>query len=378
MSSGYDIYQQVFCLSLAIDTAWDKIGDASSLETILTTNIGTLLANSEFNNGDSWSLVWGPVVWQAPGSQVVDQAMAVCYNATRNFYVVPISATSPCSAYDIFFEDLAAPANFMIPFPNGGPGKVSAGNSAALQVLMAMQSGGQTLSGFLGGLTNTSDTVAFCGHSLGGGLTPLLAYATFPGGTSGSGWKAVYTYPTAGPATADQDFATAYSAAFPVVAGSGYQMWNANQNNAYDIVPNAWSGLSTAPGISQIVAGFDAKTNAMFYTDFSIGAEVAVLQTLATTIAQGTTGANPYVAVNCNQLFSGPRDNGKLTSNAMLESEILYQHTVAYSVAFGVTSLFPDGVIRAMIQPPLLTLVSGVKGAGAAAAASCEELATAD
>jgi hypothetical protein len=376
MSSGYDLYQQVFCLSLVIDTAWDKTGDVSSLETILTGNINTLLSNAEFNNGDSWSLVWGPVVWQAPGSQVVDQAMAVCYNSTQNFYVVPISATSPCSAYDIFFEDMASPANFMLPFPNGGPGMVSAGNSAALQVLLAMQSGGQTLSAFLG-TPNPNDSVAFCGHSLGGGLTPLLAYALFPKGTSGSGWKNVYTYPTAGPATADQAFATAFSAVFPIVPGKGYRMWNANQYNSYDIVPNAWSGLPTAPGISQIAAGFDKDTKAMFYTDFSMGAEVAVLQTIATTLAEGTTGANTDAAVNCNQLFSGPRDNGKLTSNAMLESEIAYQHTVAYSQAFGVTSLFPDGVIRAMIQPPLLVLVPGVAGAGANATASNEELAPA-
>jgi hypothetical protein len=365
MSSGYDIYQQVFCLSLVIDTAYDQKGSASFLEGILQGNINSLLGNSQFNNGDNWSIAWGPVVWQAPGSQVVDNAMAVCYNATQNFYVVPISATNVYSAYDIFFEDLAAPANFMLPFPGGGAGNVSAGNSAALEVLLTMECGGSTLSAFLGGLTNPNDSVAFCGHSLGGGLTPLLAYALFPKGTSNSGWANVYTYPTAGPATADQGFASLYSAAFPVT-GSGYQMWNANQYNSYDIVPNAWSGQMTSPGIAQIYAGTSQTTTAMFYTDWTMLGEVAVLQTLATAIAQGTTGANPYVSVNCNQLFSGPRDNGQITSNTMLESEILYQHTVAYSQAFGVSDLFPDDLVKQMIKPSLQVLVRGVAGAGAA------------
>ena len=54
------------------------------------------------------------------------------------------------------------------------------------------------------------------------GLTPLLAYTLYPKGSAGSGWANVYTFPTAGPTTADAGFATglrliAHLAAFPAL-----------------------------------------------------------------------------------------------------------------------------------------------------------------
>ncbi len=315
------------------------------------------------------------MVWQAPYSDVVDQAVAVCYNSSQDTYVVPIAATNPNSPYDVFFEDLAVLAPYMRPFPVSGAGNVTVGNSVALDVLLAFETGGTTLQQFLASKLDANATLVFSGHSLGGGLTPLLAYALYPTGTSGSGWKAVYTYPTAGPTTADAGFATAFNAAFPIVPGNGYQMWNANQYNAHDIVPNAWSNASAAPSLAQITSGIFSWTSAMFYTDLTMSGEVAVLRTIAQALATGSGGTNPYTAPNANPLFTGARQEGQITSNTLLAEEILYQHTVAYSEAFGVTALFSGDKLTATIQPPLLALVRSVAGTSDAAATARAEAA---
>lgn len=371
MSVCTTIQQQVYCLAIKICAAATQTGDSTTLETYLETELEALLGNADFNNGDDWTIAWGPAVWQAPFSTFSDQAVAVCYNSTQNTYVVPISATNPNAPYNVFFEDLAAVPHYMVPVPGGNAGNVTVGNYAGLQALLSLESGNQSLADFLSGVAGTSDDLVFCGHSLGGGLTPLLAYTLYPKGTSGSGWGNVYTFPTAGPTTADAAFASAFNTAFPIVTGSGYQMWNANQYNAHDLVPNAWApGDGTTPGLAQITSSVISWISAMYYTGVEMSAEIATLRTIAETFAGGS--ANPFVACNNNNLFTGPREYGQITDNATLEKEILYQHTTAYNVEFGVTALFDDATVQATIQPPLLPLVRGVRGVGSAVAAANE------
>ncbi|NYT42807.1 hypothetical protein HZY97_18685 [Sphingomonas sp. R-74633] len=337
------------------------------MTTYLQTELDALVGDADFNNGDDWQIVWGPAVWQAPFSDYSDQAAAVCYNSTQNFYVVPISATNPNSPYNVFFEDLGAVPFYMVAGP--GTGKVSVGNSAGLQALLSLEAGGAGLADFLKGVASSADDLVFCGHSLGGGLTPLLAYALYPGGTTGSGWGNVYTFPTAGPTTGDSVFAAAFNAAYPVVdAGGGYQMWNANQYNAHDLVPNAWAPGSTGPGLAQVTTGIVPWTTAMYYTGVKMSGEIAALRTIAENFAGGS--ANPYVATNNNALFTGAREYGEISDSTTLAKEILYQHTTAYNVEFGVTTLFDAAEVQATIQPPLLPLVLAIGGIGDAVAAA--------
>lgn len=369
MSVCTTIQQQVYCLAIEICAAATQTGDAAALTTYLQNELQDLLSNPDFTNGDDWQIVWGPTVWQAPFSDFSDQAAAVCYNSSQNVYVVPISATNPHSPYNVFFEDLAAVPVYMVPVPGTNAGSVTVGNYAGLQALLSLEAGGTSLQDFLSGVANASDDLVFCGHSLGGGLTPLLAYTLYPGGTSGSGWGNVYTFPTAGPTTADATFAKVFNLAYPVtVTGTGYQMWNANQYNTHDLVPNAWAGASTGPGLAQITTGIVSWTSAMYYTGVEMSAEVAALRKIAETFAGGS--GNPYVATNNNALFTGAREYGQITDSATLAKEILFQHTVAYNEEFGVTALFDAAEVQATIQPPLLPLVLGVSGVGAAVAAA--------
>lgn len=369
MSVCTTIQQQVYCLAIEICAAATQTGDSAKLEAYLQTELQDLLSNPDFNNGDDWQIVWGPAVWQAPFSTFSDQAAAVCYNSTQNTYVVPLSATNPNAPYNVFFEDLAAAPHYMVPMPGGNAGSVTVGNYAGLQALLSLTAGGNTLADFLTSVAGASDTLVFCGHSLGGGLTPLLAYTLYPKGTSGSGWANVYTFPTAGPTTADAGFASAFDAAYPIVSGSGYAMWNANQYNAHDLVPNAWApGDGSTPGLAQVTSSVISWISAMYYTGVEMSAEIATLRTIAETYAGGS--ANPFVACNNNNLFTGAREYGQITDNATLVKEILYQHTTAYNIEFGVTALFDDATVQATIAPPLLPLVRGVSGVGNAVAAA--------
>lgn len=366
MSSPLDDFQQVFCLSLIMCSASKNSGTAEVLREDIRSNIQALFQNPAFGGEGGWSIAWGPVVWQAQNSQVVDQAISICYNSRTNTYVVPIAATNPNSNYDKFDEDWKVAADAMVPFPGGGAGSISEGNADGLQNLLTMQSNGESVGAFLTKHVDSTATVVISGHSLGGGLSPLLAYALFPKGTSASGWGHVYTYPTAGPSTADQHFVAAFDAAFPATGGTGHQQWNTNLYNVWDIVPNVWSGTGAAPGIAQITASSEEGTDAMFYTSLEL--VVNRLRAFLTKKVSGTSG-NPYASTNSYALFYGPREHGLITLPLPLWKEALYQHTTAYVNALGVSGLFPGKQVESMIQPPLIAMLPAMIEAGEAAAA---------
>jgi hypothetical protein len=364
-----DIFQQVFCLSMEIGAAHQATGTVQSLETQLTNSFNNLFSNANFESG--WQLVWGPAVWQSPYSNVVDQATAVCYNAAENYYVVPIAATSPISPFMVLIEDLAViPPAYMRPFPSSSQntGNLSYGNYVALEALLNLTSNGLTLGSYLSGAASSSGNLVFCGHSLGGGLTPLLAYALYPSGTTSSGWQNVYTYPTAGPSTADVTFQAAFNKAYPVTQGSGYAIWNANQYNGRDVVPHAWSVSSDGPNLTQITAG--TGSSVMFQTSFHMGLEVTALQTIAMNVATGADSSNPYMQTNNNLLWTQAQQTVPLTTNTELVNEISYQHVAAYIGEFGVGSVIPPEEAMQNIAPPLRPFARAVAGTGAMLAAA--------
>lgn len=355
-----NVYQQVFCLSIEVCAASTQKGSVSDLESYLQTALETLLGNSDFNNGDDWSLVWGPVVWQAPFSQVVDQALAVLYDSSNQTFVVAIGATNPNSPFNVFYEDLAVVPFYMQPIGSGG-GTVSVGNYTALQLLLSMESNGYTLQDLLTAKANDSATLVFCGHSLGGGLAPLLAWSLYPEGPVGNDWSNVYTFATAGPTVANDSFAAAFNAAYPPVvsAAGGYQRWNVNQYNARDIVPNAWAGSKTGPGIAEITWSIFSSSDAMYYTSATFGLEITALRDFASALASGG-GVNPYTAVDNYALFTGAHQYGEISDAGLLGKEIVYQHTTAYLDTFGVNTLFPNYQAEASIQPLLLSVAQGL------------------
>jgi len=363
-----DIFQQVFCLSMEIGAAHQATGTVQALEAKLTTAFDELFDNDNFVSG--WKLVWGPAVWQSPYSNVVDQATAVCYNSSENYYVVPIAATSPISPFMVLIEDAAIiPPDYMRPNPAANAGNLSYGNYVALKALLDLTSNGQTLGQYLTGAASSSSSLVFCGHSLGGGLAPLLAYALYPDGAANSNWHNVYTYPTAGPSTADATFQSAFNKAYPVTPGSSYATWNANQYNGRDIVPHAWSISSDGPNLNDITATID--DSGMFQTGYVMYFEINDgLQPIALYYASGVDGQNPYMQTNSNKLWTADQQTVPIDNNDDLVKEIYYQHVTAYIDEFGVGSIIPPEEAARRIMPPLLPLVRAVAGSGAKMAAA--------
>jgi hypothetical protein len=95
--------------------------------------------------------------------------------------------------------------------------------------------------------------LVFTGHSLGGALSPSLAYTLLKANALGPfAQKDVYVYPTAGPTAGNKTFVESFGCCFPSPAEpfSGYQHWNCNIVNPLDIVPHAYCMDPTAsPGI---------------------------------------------------------------------------------------------------------------------------------
>lgn len=358
MSVCTNIFQQVFCLSATVCAAAPLHGDVAFLQDQLAAKLNSLLTNPDFTNGDDWSLVWGPAVWQSLGSTVIDQAAAVSYNSTAKTYVVSIAATNPNSPFDIFLEDLAVPPSFMQPLPAGGT--ISYGNNVALLALQGLNDPvtQASLADFLSSVATSAASVVFAGHSLGGGLAPILALALYPTGTTGSHWGNVYVYPSAGPTTGNAAFASAFKAAYPVVTVTSgtYQMWNANQFNTRDIVPNAWATGTAAPSLDHITAGGSDAKKHMFVTSVAMKVVVTALCDMAKALV-GSGGASPYTAINVNPMFTGALQHAKISTQAELAAEILYQHTTAYGEAFGVTALSGTTLATA-IKPSLTSLIT--------------------
>lgn len=368
--SSFDIYQQIFCLSMKICGAANQSGTPAALEQAVAAKLTQLF--TQFAPTDDWEILWGPAVWQAPWSSVADQAVAVCYNSTQNVYVVPIAATNPASPLDIFLEDLAVPPAFMQPLPGDSTVAISYGNFVALNALLSLQSGGQTLAAFLQGLSPTSGArLVVSGHSLGGGLTPVLAYSLLKQGVFGNKWTNLNVYPTAAPTVGNAAFATAFQGAFSARdAGTAtYQQWNAPLYNGRDIVPHAWSS-TTAPQIGEITASVIPYA-ALFYTSAVVQASVVALRSEATQLATDPkTSINPYTPVPSCKLFTAKQQtSGMIMTDADLATELLYQHIGAYITQFGVSSVISTAEAVATIGVPLMPLLTR---AGAVAEALAE------
>ncbi|KAG8767279.1 hypothetical protein FRC12_006327 [Ceratobasidium sp. 428] len=89
--------------------------------------------------------------------------------------------------------------------------------------------------------------VVITGHSVGGALAYSLAYVLAKAGLFGSSpSQRVHVYPTGAPSIGNRTFVDSFRTCFPPPEGSsreGYQHWNVNIVNPFDIVPYAYCTL---------------------------------------------------------------------------------------------------------------------------------------
>jgi len=270
--------QQAFSLSLwSNKAAGQSDSTPSQLALYLETEVNDTIVQYTANVGN-WSIVWGPAVYvngsdsnnlknpnivpagKGLGSGIADNAIYVAYNGTDT-YVVAIAATNPYSIYDWGQEDFQT--NSAVAFTPVGPGPdpsltgahISAGTALGVNILLnLMPQAGQaqpnvTLQDFLGTVAETSKTLIFAGHSLGGALSPTIATSLYPSAaTQTAAWAQVLVVPTAGATPGDETFATGFNTVFgPVTdttapAGTPNQ-FNTDLWNQYDVVPHAWDNL---------------------------------------------------------------------------------------------------------------------------------------
>ncbi len=305
----YTQNQTVFALSAAANLASCFEGTASEIEVALGSKLNSLLPQFQPQLG-SWEVVWGPVVYVPPASDLSGNVMYVARGGSDTSspgqLVVAIAGTNPYSAFDWIVEDAFVSTQVSWSTGNPSPGsapKISLGTFLGLTILQAMvaapvQPGaGSTLADFLTSQAGGCPLVTVTGHSLGGALAPAVAlWLSDQGGIwNPRGAVGLSCLASAGPTPGNKDFAAYYDAK---LQASTTRYWN-----AIDIVPHAWDETLLAeipdlyepqilPGLAVDLFVAVAKTIALLGGYTQISAATAPLPgTVNTSIISGTNTA---------------------------------------------------------------------------------------
>ena len=249
-SPSLDPKQQMFIFSMIAYTIADRKGTQEELQELLTVRATEILNTPSIQKdiGD-WDVVWGPVVYQNPSSDLDTNSMYVARDG--NHYVVAITGTNPLSLYDWFLEDFYVKKQVDWTYgeiPSDLQPKISQGTAIGLNILQSMESSGQTLLEFLSEtVQNSADAIeiTFTGHSLAGALSPTLALAVFEQRSEWAGDKPVKisVFPYAGLTPGNEDFSAYYDSQ---LGASTTRVWN-----DIDLVPHVWNEamLSEIPSL---------------------------------------------------------------------------------------------------------------------------------
>ncbi|CAO3418235.1 lipase family protein [Azospirillum doebereinerae] len=275
MAAAYDVFQQVFSLSLLSNSLITLQGSQTNLQQQIEKNLQQYLTYNGSQPSSSvtdllgdWSVVWGPVVYQSDKSNTADNVVYVAQstvtfpdNSTKNTYVVAIAGTAAESTFDWDDEDglggtsgsaitgvvswtdfLDSPTTTTTANPASDAPYISLGTATGVSTLLQLTDATtkDTLSAFLA--KAGADVLVVTGHSLGGALSATLGlYLVQSNATPNI--PTTYVYPTAGASPGNDVFATEeFSTHLPAAIGSlPWQSWNVDIWNTNDIVPQAWS-----------------------------------------------------------------------------------------------------------------------------------------
>ncbi len=368
-----NLCQKTFLLTYESNQLLAAQGDEATLAGILNTNLTKYLALPDVQTamGGTWSLAWGPVVYenQPSDTSYADNVMYVAASPDQSVYVVAIAGTNANSNYDVNTEDNTVNTTtlWINAFPSlgsyGVPSginpwpAISTGTQSGVNALLGMQDPNtqKSLQDFLGSLSGTSSkTLIFGGHSLGGALAPTLALALFnpSGGPLSIGsWGNVYVLPVAGPTPGNAGFSQFFQQVFPPVSanlGASYFAWNQNIWNRLDAVPHAWvvEMLEQIPTLYP--ANWDGGQVPQKLTD---AVNAAKLASQVGGLAPGAYTQLPNIALWVPFNLTTPvQDYDSLWVPFDLTAlpvhdydsfmkQVLFQHVTAYEILFGICSL---------------------------------------
>ena len=353
--------------------------------------------------GSDWTVAWGPATVVVGPTTVDWQKGIATFTATNSAYVVQshsqnrlvlaIAGTNPSSWFDWIVEDLVIVPGVtwdsalqtwgkggkpVAPTSPSTPNVTSGTFVGITHVLALLDAKTQiTLQSFLSNLTlAAAQTLTVTGHSLGGALSPTLALALIdPQGPLTSLPRGqVLTYPTAGPTPGNTAFAERLLEYLPASSGlHGWQIWNADVWNTYDLVPRAW-GIDTLlflPALYALSFEYSVADLALLSGIVSSGAGVSELfASTAGTVGRLDTTAIPgnfatsLLPSDCfawqYQPPGGPTEyltkpqakargipESALTPISLLE-QVAYQHIQAYA-----QYIIPDAVTPPQAKAPL-------------------------
>ncbi len=401
-----DVYQQVFAMACIVGRAAGYNGPESVLQQQLQkdlsfylSDVPPLIPTQAASVADSsvtpvlgnWKLVWGPAVLEevingvptgvADNSLFVAQCDAVAFPGSPKVmpaYVVAIAGTNPDSLYDWGDEDFSVstvvnwntydPSDFTpSPYVEGTP-FISKGTATGIQNLLGMFSPdtaaapGTSLEQFLADAQPQPDTaVIFCGHSLGGALSPTLALYLKQKNDLDA-FALTLVYPTAGPTPGEANFAELFNTTFPALPSGWepqplpYQSWNTMHWNSIDVVPHAWD----LPDLLKVAKIYGKSP------DFWTAVFLDALEGVA--VYDATQSGVLYTRIRNSSLEGTPQtSDGTKTINVPPQtirdyvSQLFIQHVDLYrGISF-------DPVVPGLIlsqplpQPPKSDLVSGLR-----------------
>ena len=268
-----DVFQEVFALSLASNLLNDLKGTQTSLQAAL--RLGLTIDLPIIDPG--WQLVWGPVVWKNEPENAEtgpDNSWYIAYHPNLPFedgsvhptYVIAVAGTPAESTYAWTEQNFAVHSvtDFKAWVAGGiqnrpvivlakgvveGNAYIATGTVNAVHLLLTTPapegavSAGSTLLDFIPNLDHSASLrFISTGHSLGGALSPSLAFTLVLAGYIPC--DTTLTYPSAGPSPGNIGFTDFFVQTFPARKSDeagGYKGWNINLVNTLDVVPQAWS-----------------------------------------------------------------------------------------------------------------------------------------
>jgi hypothetical protein len=241
-------------------------GTRAQLQQLATTQIAQRLGqlNSDLDRKGlggvaHYELAWGPVVYQAPRSDVAENVMYVVRNTKQpSRYTIGIAGTNFASPFDFLIEDSLVGAT--APWIEGKPraGRIALGTSIGLHILRNLEAVPSipahaktplTLRQYLEQQLGTKKgNVSVTGHSLGGALSPVVGLWLFDHTATDWPNATIDVYAFAPPTPGDATFARYYARR---LGSRTTRVWN-----RIDAVPYAWQQqeppqLSQIPGLFQ-------------------------------------------------------------------------------------------------------------------------------
>jgi Lipase (class 3) len=343
---SYSQNQSVFTLSILANLGSAIAGTIEHIESALSSTIDAQLLDFRPEIG-TWTVVWGPAVYLALGSDLPDNVIYVAHagpdTVTPGQLVVAVAGTNPYSPFDWLLEDSYVEAPD--PWPTGIPPldsnrRVSRGSLFGLSVLqtripgLSMPGAGIPLTDFLSAGLPSSRLITVTGHSLGGALSPL--FALFLSDTQETWDPAMQTkiacLASAGPTPGNGDFATYFSSQ---LGPATTRFWN-----ALDVVPHVWNAVEIAaiPSLYAPDIPSDPLVQAL--------AENARVMSLLGDYTHITQVAGQPGTVNKSQTLFDAADG----DFANYIRQLRYQHVDAYAELFDVPKL---GKVMSDFAPPL-------------------------